>query len=366
VLGDAVHSLRNDLAARVRTRQLRRQIGSFPHDATVPLERSDEVLLLASRLASSFQPQLHVAELAFAHELAERGRSFAASDRPDLLFGKSIVWFLPNELVAPRLWDYSRQVREFAAGLERQGNSIFCSARELELWENKGHMHGALEVHGVPTPATSLLRSDTWSEISFELEPVLLKEEHSAGSHGIHHFDAAEAARRFVADYRFRPGETLVMQEVVPDATKDLRVTMVGDRLIPSATFWRQKPALGGGGWTTTATTYGSRVTHGDVPDSVEPFVADCLRRLGLRTAGVDLMWAGDDTAGEPLVLEFSPYYQPNPPKPARYDRLSYKQYKHRAYGAEGYLPQQYLVFREIARAMLDQELLAPPPVAAL
>jgi hypothetical protein len=332
----------------------------------VPLERSDLVVLLASRFAPTFQPQLYIAELAFARELAERGRPFTASDRPDFLFGKSIVWFLPNELVAPRLWDYSRQAREFAAGLERQGNSIFCSARELELWENKGHMHRALEAHGVPTPATVLLRSDTWAEVPFEYEPVLLKEEHSAGSHGIHHFATAEAARSFVANYPFRPGETIVMQEVVTGATKDLRVTMVGDRLIASATFWRQKQAAAVDGWRTSATTYGSTVTHGEVPDGVEPFVADCLRRLELRTAGIDLMWPDDDTASTPLVLEVSPYYQPNPPKPPKYDQLSYKEYKLKAYAAEGYLPQQYLVFRDIARAILDQELLVPPPVEAV
>ena len=60
---------------------------------------------------------------------------------------------------------------------------------------------------------------------------------------------------------------------------------------------------------------------------------------------------------GDPLVLELSPYYQPNPPKPARYDRWTYKKYKENPYGEEGYFSQQYEVFRTIAGEILDQGL---------
>jgi hypothetical protein len=56
-------------------------------------------------------------------------------------------------------------------------------------------------------------------------------------------------------------------------------------------------------------------------------------------------------------VLEVSPFYQPNPPKPARYPDLTYTEYEHRPYADEGYLLEQYRVFRAIARQVLDQNL---------
>jgi len=128
--------------------------------------------------------------------------------------------------------------------------------------------------------------------------------------------------------------------------------------MIESASFWRMKrPDLHSGlEWTTTATKYGSTVHHGDVPESVVPTVGEYLRKLGIRTAGVDVMWRDDDVSGEPLVLELSPYYQPNPPKPERYREWTYSQYKNSPYVEEGYLFQQYLVFRSIAGEILDQK----------
>jgi hypothetical protein len=147
------------------------------------------------------------------------------------------------------------------------------------------------------------------------------------------------------------------MQEVVRGATRDLRLTMVGDKVIESATYWRTKhpDALSRSEWTTTATTYDSLVSHGSIPDGLAPVVAGYLRKLGLRMAGIDVMWPDDDVSKDPLVLELSPYFQPNPPKPARYAGWSYKQYKSKPYIDEGYFSRQHRVFRTIAGQILDQ-----------
>jgi glutathione synthase/RimK-type ligase-like ATP-grasp enzyme len=339
--------------------RVNRRVPAFPTEGVVPLEQASHVMLVRSRSPWHFSPQTYAQESAFAHALTDRGREFAVTDQPDRIFEKSVIWFLPDFLVAPRLWDYSRQTREFVAGLERQGNRVLCSSDETAYWENKAHMHRRLDEIGASTPATVILTRENWESAPFEFEPVLIKQEHSAGSAGIHHFAEAREAREFVAGYPFRPTESLIMQEVVRGATRDLRLTIVGNSQIDSATYWRTKSreALSAAEWTTTATTYDSLVEHGNIPGSALPFVAGHLRALGVRTAGVDLMWADDDVTRDPLILEFSPYYQPNPPKPPRYEALTYKQFKTAWDAEDGYLAQQYHAFREIADQILDQEL---------
>jgi len=353
-----VRVLRREAGELYRRRWIARSLPRFPDEALVPLEQTTDVLLLCSRLVPGFDVQASIKELAFAQELAARGRSFAVSSEPRHLFGKSVAWFLPGPLVEPRLWDYSRQVTEFAEGLERQGNRLFCSAGETRYWENKAHMHRAFAEHGIPTPETRIVTADGARPASFEgLEPVLVKEEHSAGSSGIHHFETAAAARAFVEAHAFRPAESLLLQAVVPGATRDLRLTMVGGEAIAEASYWRTKSeaALRGAVWTTTATSQNSTVEHGAVPPAVVRLATGWLEQLGLRTAGLDLMWPGDDLDAGPLLLELSPYYQPNPPKPERYREWTYKQYKSKPYIKDGYFAGQYKALRAISARILDE-----------
>jgi glutathione synthase/RimK-type ligase-like ATP-grasp enzyme len=351
--------LRSELGDLYRRWSIRRTIDPLPRDIIVPLDETPDVLLLCSELVPYFDTKIYLQELAFAHELETRKRSFAIADDPRILIDKSVVWFLPDRLISPQLWDYARQVFEFAAGLERQGNRLFCSSNETLYWENKAYMHRALAKVGAFTPRTVILTRSNWRSMTFDIEPALIKEEHSAGSYGVHYFSHATKAREFVQHYPFRPAESLLMQEVVPGATRDMRLTMVGDRMVRSATFWRIKTeeALSNPGWTTTATTYGSVVDHSNIPEWVVPIAGEYLRKLGIRTAGIDIMWADDDFSNHPLILELSPFYQPNPPKPLKYQHWSYKKYKRRPYVKDGYFSQQYLVFREIAGHILDQGL---------
>jgi hypothetical protein len=170
-----------------------------------------------------FDAQTYVFEHAFGEELWARGRSFSVTDDPSIVFGKSVIWFPSIGLVSPRLWDHSRQLCEFASGLARQGNRLLNSAAEIAYWENKTYRHHMLDEIGVPTPRTTILTHVNRESVEFDMEPVLIKEEHSASSMGIHHFETAEEARRFVMGYTFRPTESLIMQEIVQGATRDLR-----------------------------------------------------------------------------------------------------------------------------------------------
>jgi glutathione synthase/RimK-type ligase-like ATP-grasp enzyme len=347
------------LLDRYRRVAIRRDIQPLPTDALVPLEEAEDVLLVCSAAMERFHLQTYVQELAYAHELAEHGRSFAVTDQPRDVFGKRLAWFLPGSFVRPRLWDYARQAYEFAQGLERQGNDVFCSAEETRFWENKAHMHRRFDEIGIATPETVIVTAENRGNAELPREPLLVKQEHSAGSAGIHFFATSTEARAFIGAYPFRPTESLIVQEIVRGATRDMRLTMAGRRVVADATYWRQKSAeaLAGPTWTPTATKYGSTVEHVRVPDEVAAGVAGYLEALGIRTAGVDLIWPDDDTSSAPLVLELSPYYQPNPPKPDRYADWSYRSYKQRSYVRDGYLLGQYGVFRRIAADLLDQEL---------
>jgi hypothetical protein len=86
------------------------------------------------------------------------------------------MWFLPARFISPGLWNYSRQVYEFASGLEQQGNRLFCSSDEVLYWENKAYMHRKLAEIGARTPETRVLTSTTWEAVGFDMEPVLIKE----------------------------------------------------------------------------------------------------------------------------------------------------------------------------------------------
>lgn len=338
-------------------RRIERELGLSPPAATVTLGAADYVVLQLSRLRPVFCLQSHLAEQAMAIELAAAGKRVAVSAEPGEVFGKRVFWSLPYKIFVPRLWDQSRQCVAFADGLEAQGNSLFTSSAEARFWENKRFMHERFSETGVRTPATTLLTTENCTQAELP-EPLLLKEEHSAGSAGIYFFPTARAARDFAIKRTWMPGETLIAQQLVAGATRDLRLTLVGKTVIRSATYWRIKPKCGvGSAWISTATSNNSTVQHAPVPQELVTTVAGYLSALGLRTAGVDIMFEGDDVSRGPLILEVSPIYQPNPPKPIRYNHYSYNRYKHTFWGRQSYYSEQHKAFREIFNVALQQNL---------
>lgn len=338
----------------------KRLLEAPPRRAIVPLEDADDVILLCARQPGPawFHAETYSQQMALAHELAARGRRFAVTENAAAIFGKSIAWALPPRFVRPRLWNYARQVEQFVRDLESQGNRTFPSSGEAAYWENKAYMHRKLDEIGAATPETVVVTAETRASAKIGFEPIVIKEEHSAGSSGIHFRPSVADARRFLDGYAFRPGESLIVQAVVRDASRDLRLTMVGDQTIRAATYWRSKSkkTRDSAEWTTTATTYGSVVAHEEPPARAVEVCGAVLERLGVRTAGFDLMWEGDDVTSEPLILELSPCYQPNPPQPGG-DARSYKEFKRRRYRADGYFERQHLAYREIAATILDKGL---------
>lgn len=343
---------------RLYGRYLARGREGIPPGALSPLSAAEYVVLRFSSTHLGVDLESCFAERAMVLELLAAGKKVAVSADPAEIFGKRVYWHPPHGLIFPRLWDYSRQCFEFAAGLEAQGNSLFVSSEEIRFWENKAYMHERFANAGIPTPLTTLVNSSNWDSCPLPPPPLLFKEEHSAGSTGIHFLASHGEARAFAAAYRWAPGGSLIAQHVVDGSTRDLRVTMVGSMLIADASFWRIKaPAAPGAAWTTTASKYNSSILHGDLPAGIREIAAAHMDRLGLRTAGLDFMFEGDDVRTRPLLLELSPVYQPNPVKPQRYAGLTYKQYKRRRLGKDLYLAAQFDVYRLISREVVRQGL---------
>lgn len=351
-------AVRRAAASTAESALARRLVPPPSDDALLPLDDADDVVLLCARQGDGrLHAETYSQQMALAHELAARGRRFAITEDAAAIFGRSVAWALPPRLVHPRLWNHARQVQQFVAGLESQGNRVFLSSDEAAFWENKAHMHRRLDEIGAATPRTLVLTAATHSTAKLDFEPIVIKEEHSAGSSGIHFMATAADARRFLDRHAFRPEESLIVQAVVEGANRDLRLTMVGDEPILPATYWRVKPPSSGAtAWTTTATTYGSTVVHEEPPARAVETCARALEQLGVRTAGFDLMWEDDDVTGEPLILELSPFYQPNPPQ-APGDTRSYKEFKRHRYRADGYFKRQHLAYRRISATILDKGL---------
>src|SRR4051812_7836984 len=166
-------TVKRKVAGRYLKWGIDRKLPGMPTQAIVPLDETETVLLLCSRYGPGFENEIYVAELAYATALAEAERTFAITEEPGDVFDKAVIWFVPDKrFVFPRLWDYSRQVYQFAVGMESQGNRPLCSADETLFWENKAHMHRRLADIGAPTPRTEILTAEGWQSSGFDLEPA--------------------------------------------------------------------------------------------------------------------------------------------------------------------------------------------------
>jgi hypothetical protein len=364
------HKIRDEIAVRMYLNDFHKQVGPVEDEFRTDLTRAEHVIYETHWLLNpanrvkyqngTFHHQNYSQEHAMAKAMAKRKIPYSRTRIADEIVNKKVYWIVRQDLFSPQVWNYSLQTHQFAQALEDQGNRLCASSSELLFWENKGYMHRKFEESGISTPPTVILTESNSRSVDLPSPPLLIKEEHSSASAGIHFFSSVDEARKFVAKHSWKRGESLIAQSIIPGATKDLRVTMVGETLIKGATYWRVKSpeALSSKKWTPTATSFNSTVIHDMIPDGVGEFVADLLRKTGLRMGGADLMWPNDDVTQTPMVLEVSPHFQPNPPKPERYKDLPYKVFKKMWRGPENYYVAQHKVFEEISEILLDKQLL--------
>lgn len=321
-----------DLFREVPWRQVRRA-----HDRS-----SDTVVWIHHRYPATWlhwllREDTILKDLALVVGLAKAGVPFriVTGRRIEDVRGATILWSI-HPYNPDRNPDYAAGMLESARRIEGRGNVLLPSADEAQWWENKVFMHQQFDELGVPSPRTVVdrpaeelsLRCADGTELGF---PLLVKEPHSQGSAGLHKVDSPEQLRRLRADLRAGGEEELLLQELV-DMGRDLRVTMVGDRIVHH--YFRINTT---DEWQPTSTRRGSRVDFETFPEQWRDRIVEVFRSTGMRTGAFDICWQGDDLDTPPLFLEVSPAYTPNPPPPASFADRPYYEFKKQLTGPDSF-----------------------------
>jgi len=275
-------------------------------------------------------------DTALLNAIIETGRPFRVVRGVDIgaVANSSIVYsidaFNPN-----RSMNYSASLMTTLRQLEAQGNTLYPSADEAELWENKVFMHRRFDELGINTPETIIVDRDTDLDAAvaaagFEY-PVLVKEPHSNNSQGLHKVGSAGELAALRAELGRSGAYELLVQRIL-DMRRDLRVTMIGGEIVHH--YWRINLS---DEWMPTTTRKGSQVDFVTFPEQWRATIVGAMDALGLRNGAFDVCWDGDDLDTEPYFLEVSPAYTPNPPPSARFADRPYADFKAQLTGEGNY-----------------------------
>lgn len=220
-------------------------------------------------------------------------------------------------------WDHSSVFPYIYNQLESQHNIVLPHLSERMLWENKEHMHRVFKERGVNEPATHIYKNREELINNPPLSyPFLIKEEHSSSSVGVHKISCLQDLRELVDDRYMVRNNNVIVQELV-NMRKDLRVILVAGKVVLS--YWRINPKKE---WSPTATAFGSYVKFGDFPEAWRQHIVDTFNKLEIVTGAFDITWQNDDLTTEPLYLEVSTNYQPNPEVDVSQLGCTYGEYK--------------------------------------
>lgn len=275
-------------------------------------------------------------DTALLNALVETGREFRIVSGPAIgtVTNSTIVYsidaFNPN-----RSLNYSASLMTTLRQLEAQGNTLFPSADEAELWENKVVMHRRFDELGIRSPETIVVERDTDVDAAiaaagFEF-PLLVKEPHSNNSQGVHKVGSAAELAALRSKLAGEGAYELLVQRLL-DMRRDLRVTMIGGEIVHH--YWRINLS---DEWMPTTTRKGSGVDFVTFPERWRSTIVGAMDALGLRNGAFDVCWDGDDLDTEPYFLEVSPAYTPNPPPTAEFADRPYAEFKAQITGAGNY-----------------------------
>ena len=173
------------------------------------------------------------------------------------------------------------------------GLPVINHPRAIERTVDKHWTSRLLAGAGIPTPRTVVAEQAADAQRAFrEMGDVVVKPLLGAGGRGICRVSDRDVAYRVFRALEAQ-GAVFYVQEFVPHGRSDLRLLVVGGRVVAAA-------RRHGNGWKTNVAA-GARMTSHD-PDRVETDLAvRACRAVGAEVAGVDLLEADD---GRMLVCE--------------------------------------------------------------
>jgi glutathione synthase/RimK-type ligase-like ATP-grasp enzyme len=239
-------------------------------------------------------------------------------------FKNKIIFFWYTKARDPfEFTNYAKTLHFMASQLEEQECKVYPRPHEVLFWENKGHMTKKFIELGISTPKTMLITREAEIDKIDLPYPYLIKEEHSASSTGVHKISKREDLTDFFKRKKyFDNSRFLIVQELL-EMRRDIRVILVGDKVVHH--YWRINPSEE---WKPTASSFGGRIEFGNFPEQWREFIIGEFKKLDLTTGGFDIAWRNDDLTTQPLILEVSPHFQPNPIVDLNTLKYSYGEYK--------------------------------------
>jgi glutathione synthase/RimK-type ligase-like ATP-grasp enzyme len=287
--------------------------------------------------------------MALIHSLSLNGIKFKISLTSKLgKYSYKNIFFRYSKKLDPfQFGNYSQTLHFFSKQLEDQKCFVYPKSNEVLFWENKGHMTQQFFEKNISTPKTYLVTSETQFE-SLDLSyPFLIKEEHSASAEGLFKIQNKEDLKNFFKHDYFSKNKFLLAQELL-NMRRDLRVILVGDKIVHH--YWRINKSSE---WKPTSTSHGSGVDFGSFPEQWRSFIIEQFKRLNLTTGAFDIAWRNDDLSTEPLILEVSPNYQPNPIVDLSKMSFSYGEYKDKLLFKDSY----DFRYVDIAFSLINQQI---------
>jgi glutathione synthase/RimK-type ligase-like ATP-grasp enzyme len=205
--------------------------------------------------------------------------------------------------------DYTHVYSHIIPQLERQNNKVYPNSYEVSFWENKGFMHRRFSENMVSEPKTQLL---TFEDVLNNKEnyqyPFLVKSEHACSANGVFKINNSIELVKLLQTKSFQLENEVVIKQELINMRKDLRVILVGNEVVHY--YWRINL---GKEWKPTSTSFGSLVDFENFPENWRKHIIETFQKLNITSGAFDVTWHDDNLDTEPLYLEISPGFQPNP-----------------------------------------------------
>lgn len=193
----------------------------------------------------------------------------------------------------------------------------FPAFREVSFWENKIFMHSEFDRLNIKTPKSifNVLKDANYNDLKRQLgSTFIMKNPRAAGSLGIfkisneNDLNNLKFSKNIQSHERRNNKNEIVIFQKLINMRKDLRVIIVKDQIVLH--YWRINTS---DKWHPTSTKHNSLVDYNNFPENHRDIILSTFKKLGITTGGFDICWEDDNIDNDPIFLEISTKYQPNP-----------------------------------------------------